>query len=175
MILELPALVNPELGLIFWMTLSFLTVLFVLRKFAWKPILQSLKAREESIENSLQEAANARAEMQNLHSQNEALLAEARIERDKILKEAREIKDQIVSNAKATADDEAKKMIARANEEINKQKIAAIEELKKEVAGFSVAIAEKLISKQLSNTAEQQSLIAEQLSQLNKAQNSAGN
>lgn len=175
MILELPALVNPELGLIFWMTLSFLTVLFVLRKFAWKPILQSLKDREESIENSLQEAANARAEMQNLHSQNEALLAEARIERDKILKEAREIKDQIVSNAKATADDEAKKMIARANEEINKQKIAAIEELKKEVAGFSVAIAEKLISKQLSNTAEQQSLIAEQLSQLNKAQNSAGN
>src|SRR5690349_12481307 len=129
MILELPALVNPELGLIFWMTLTFLSVLFILKKFAWKPIMKSLKDREETIEDSLQQAENARAEMQKLTAQNEQLLAEARNERDKILKEAREMKDKIVGDAKATADEEARKLISRANDEINKQKIAAIEEL----------------------------------------------
>lgn len=173
MILELPALVNPELGLIFWMTLTFLAVLFILKKFAWKPIMASLKDREETIENSLQQAENARAEMARLTSQNEQLLAEARNEREKILKEAREMKDKIVGDAKASADDEAKKLIARANDEINKQKIAAIEELKKEVAGFAVSIAEKLVNQQLQPNEAQKALIADQLNQLTQKQTSA--
>lgn len=173
-ILELPALVNPEIGLIFWMTLSFVLVLFILRKFAWKPIMNSLQDREETIEKSLQEAENARAEMARLTSQNEQLLAEARTEREKILAEARQMKDQIVSDAKNAADEEAKKLISRANDEINKQKLAAIEELKKEVAGYSVTIAEKLVNKQLGNDKAQQDLIAEQLSQLTKSQSAAG-
>lgn len=173
-ILELPALVNPEIGLIFWMTLSFLFVLFILKKFAWKPIISMMQDREETIEKSLQEAENARAEMSRLTSQNEQLLAEARTEREKILAEARKMKEQIVSDAKTVADEEAKKLIARANDEINKQKIAAIEELKKEVAGYSVAIAEKLVSKELGNAKAQQELIAEQLTQLTRTQNSAG-
>ncbi len=174
MILELPALVNPELGLIFWMTLSFVAVLLILKKFAWKPIMKSLQDREETIENSLQQAENARAEMAKLTSQNEQLLSEARNERDKILKEARDMKDKIVGDAKAAADEEAKKLIARANDEINKQKLAAIEELKKEVAGYSIAIAEKLVSRELVNKEAQKDLIAEQLSQLTKGQSSSG-
>jgi F-type H+-transporting ATPase subunit b len=173
-ILELPALVNPEIGLIFWMTLSFVAVLLILKKFAWKPIMSSLQDREETIEKSLQEAENARAEMARLTNQNEQLLAEARTEREKILSEARKMKEQIVSEAKGVADDEAKKLIARANDEINKQKIAAIEELKKEVAGYSIAIAEKLVSRELGNDKAQQDLIAEQLTQLTKSQSSAG-
>ncbi len=172
-ILELPALVNPELGLIFWMTLSFLAVLFILKKFAWKPIMKSLQDREDTIESSLQQAENARAEMAKLTSQNEQLLAEARNERDKILKEARDMKDKIVGDAKSAADEEAKKLIHRATEEINKQKNSAIEELRKEVAGYSIAIAEKLLSKELENKEAQKSLIADQLSQLTKSQSSA--
>lgn len=170
MILELPALVNPSVGLIFWMTLTFVTVLFLLRKFAWKPIMASLKEREETIENSLQEAANAREEMARLTSQNEALLAQARQEKESILKEAREMKDKIINDAKTVADEEAKRLITRAQDEINKQKAAALDELKKEVAGFSVLIAEKLIGHQLKNDDAQKSLISEQLEKLNKGQ-----
>lgn len=173
-ILELPPLVNPELGLIFWMTVSFLIVLFILKKFAWKPIMSSLQDREENIEKSLQEAENARAEMARLTSQNEQLLAEARNEREQILAEARKIKEQIISDAKGQADEEAKKLISRATDEINKQKIAAIDELKKEVAGYSIAIAEKLVNKELNNDKAQQALIADQLSQLTKPQTAAG-
>lgn len=172
--MELPPLVNPELGLIFWMTLSFVLVLVVLRKYAWKPIMASLQDREESIEKSLQEAENARSEMARLTSQNEQLLAEARLEREKILNEARQMKEKIIGEAKSAADDEAKKLIARANDEINKQKIAAIDALKKEVAGYSVAIAEKLVQKELGNKNAQQELIAEQLKELTKPQSVAG-
>lgn len=167
-------LVTPAIGLVFWMLVTFSLLLFILKKFAWKPILSSIKEREETIEKSLQEAENARAEMQKLHSQNEALLAEARTEREAILKEAREIKDKIIGDAKAAADDEAKKLIARANDEINKQKSAALEELRKEIAGFSLQIAEKLVRKELESTDNQKALIADQLSQLTKSQSSAG-
>ncbi|MBL7812319.1 MAG: F0F1 ATP synthase subunit B [Bacteroidetes bacterium] len=167
-------LVSPSLGLVFWMLVTFSLLLFLLKKFAWKPLLTSLKEREESIENSLQQAENARAEMARLQSQNEALLAEARLERDQIVREAREMKEKIINDAKVIADEEGKKLIARANDEINKQKLAALDELKKEVAGFSVQIAEKLVSKQLDNNAAQQALIAEQLSQLTKGQSQAG-
>jgi F-type H+-transporting ATPase subunit b len=171
---ELPQLVNPELGLIFWMTLSFVIVLVILKKFAWKPIMSSLQDREETIEKSLQEAENARAEMARLTNQNEQLLAEARIEREKILNEARQAKEKIIGDAKGAADEEARKLIARASEEINKQKLIAIEELKKEVAGYSVAIAEKLVQKQLDNKAAQKELIAEQLTQLTKPESVRG-
>lgn len=167
-------LVTPAIGLVFWMLVTFSLLLFILKKFAWKPILTSLKEREETIEQSLQQAENARAEMQKLQSQNEALLAEARAERESILKEAREIKDKIIGDAKATADEEAKKLIARANDEIIKQKSAALDELRKEVANFSMQIAQKLVSKELEGNEAQQALIADQLSQLTKSQSSAG-
>lgn len=166
-------LVTPAIGLIFWMSVTFFLVMFILKKFAWKPILGALKDREESIEKALQSAENARSEMQKLQSQNEALLAEARTERDKILREAREMKEKMISDAKSMADDEAKKLIARANEEINKQKSAAIEELKKQVATFSVEIAEKIVKRKLESNDEQRALINDYLTDLGQKQASA--
>jgi F-type H+-transporting ATPase subunit b len=163
-------LVTPAIGLVFWMLVTFSLLLFILKKFAWKPILTSMKEREETIEKSLQEAANARAEMQKLNQQNENLLAEARAERETILKEAREIKEKIVSEAKNAADEEAKRLISRANDEISRQKNAALDELKKEVAQFSLHIAQKLVEKELENNDAQKVLIADQLSKLDKQQ-----
>jgi F-type H+-transporting ATPase subunit b len=163
-------LVTPAIGLVFWMLVTFSLLLFILKKFAWKPILTSMKEREETIEKSLQEAANARAEMQKLNQQNENLLAEARAERENILKEAREIKEKIVSDAKSVADEEAKRLISRANEEIIRQKNAALDELKKEVAQFSLQIAQKLVEKELENNDAQKALIANQLSKLDQQQ-----
>ena len=163
-------LVTPAIGLVFWMLVTFSLLLFILKKFAWKPILTSMKEREETIEKSLQEAANARAEMQKLNQQNESLLAEARAERETILKEAREIREKIVSEAKSAADEEAKRLIARANDEKNNQKNAALDELKKEVAQFSLQIAQKLVGKELENNDAQKALIADQLSKLDQQQ-----
>jgi F-type H+-transporting ATPase subunit b len=163
-------LVTPAIGLVFWMLVTFSLLLFILKKFAWKPILSSMKEREETIEKSLQEAANARAEMQKLNQQNESLLAEARAEREAILKDARDIKEKMIGDAKAIADDEAKKLISRANDEINRQKNTALDELKKEVANFSLQIAEKLVGKALESSDAQKALIADQLGRLDNQQ-----
>jgi F-type H+-transporting ATPase subunit b len=159
-------LVTPAIGLVFWMLVTFSLLLVILKKFAWKPILSSIKEREETISNALSQAEKAKDEMTRLKGENESLLAQARQERDMMLREAREIKDKIVSDAKNLADDEAKKLIARANDEINKQKLAAMEELKREVASFSVQIAEKLVSAKLEDNAAQQALIANHISDL---------
>jgi len=159
-------LVKPAIGLVFWMIVTFSLLLVILKKYAWKPILSSIKEREETIENALSQAEKAKDEMTRLKGENELLLAQARQERDMMLREAREIKEKIVSDAKNIADDEAKKLIARANDEINKQKLSAMEELKKEVASFSVQIAEKLVSAKLENNAAQQALIANHISDL---------
>ena len=168
-------LVTPAIGLVFWMTVTFVVVLLLLRKFAWKPLLGMLKSREESIHNALQSAERARTEMTRLQADNEALLQEARNERDMILREAREMKDKIVSDARNAADEEGKKMIAKASEEINKQKAAAISELKNQVASFSVEIAEKLLSKKLENNSEQQALIEQHLKGLEQGQKASSN
>lgn len=159
-------LVTPEIGLVFWMLVTFTLLLVILKKFAWKPILSSIKEREETITNALSQAEKAKEDMTRLQGENEALLAQARQERDMMLREAREIKEKIVSDAKNSADEEAKKLIARANDEINKQKLAAMEELKKEVANFSVQIAEKLVAAKLEDNAAQQALIANHISDL---------
>jgi F-type H+-transporting ATPase subunit b len=164
-------LVTPAIGLVFWMLVTFVIVLTILKKFAWKPILSSIKEREETISNALNQAEQAKNEMARLQGENEVLVAQARSERDAMLKEAREMKVKIVGDAKTTAEEEAKKLIARANDEINKQKLAAMDELKKEIAHFSVQIAEKLVAEKLENNESQQKLIATYLSDLNnKAQ-----
>jgi len=152
-------LVTPGIGLVFWMLVSFLIVLFLLKKYAWKPILSGLKSREESIENALNEAEKARAEMANLKSDNEALLKEARIERDAMLKEARDMRDNTVNEAKTKAKDEAEKIIAAAKEAINNEKQAAMTELKNQVANLSIQIAEKVIKGELSDETKQRTLV----------------
>lgn len=159
-------LVTPGFGLIFWTTLSFLIVLFLLRKMAWGPILKSLKEREDSIEGALQSAEKAKEEMEKLQSSNEALLREDRDERDLLLKEARATKDAIVGEAKLKAKEEADRIISEARTAIENEKMAAITELKAEVANISLDIAEKLLRKELSGDAGQQELVDNMLSKV---------
>lgn len=156
-------LVKPGLGLIFWMTITFSIVLYILSKFAWKPILKSLREREDSINNALNAADEARKQMDELKANNEKLLNEARKERDMMLKEAAELKDSIISQAKKTADDEARKMIANANDAIEKAKVAAMNQLKTEVAELSVTMAEKILRKKMEDRSQQEAFVNENL------------
>ncbi len=153
-------LVKPEFGLIFWMTVTFLIVFFLMRKFAWGPILKMIQEREESIESALNSAQKAKEEMAELQNNNEKLLAEARLEKDKMLKEAREIKDTMISDAKDAAQKEALRIMADARNTIQNEKMAAINELKNQVALMSVDIAEKIIRKDLSKDESQKTLVA---------------
>lgn len=150
-------------GLFFWQTLIFLLLIFLLKKFAWKPILDAVNEREEGIKNALLSAENAKKEMQNLKSDNEKLLADARVERDVMLKEAREIKDRIVSEAKAEAQVQAGKMIEQAKAAINSEKNAAMAELKNQVSSLSIDIAEKVLRSELTDKASQTKLVEKML------------
>lgn len=152
-------LLTPSIGLIFWMTISFIVLLIILGKYAWKPILKALENRENSIQKSLDEAKNAREAMSKLTSQNEQILKEARMEREAILKEAREIKDKIINDAKDAATAESNKIIQSAKETINAERISAINQIKSEVADLSVDIAKKVLQKELSSPEEQKKLI----------------
>jgi F-type H+-transporting ATPase subunit b len=156
-------LVTPEFGLLFWMMLSFLTVMFILAKFAWKPILKMIKDREKSIEDALQSAENAKAEMNNLKAENEKILQAARNERDTMIKEARELREQMIADAKGKAKAEGDKLLAQARESIQNEKMAAITELKNQVAQLSIDIAEKIIARELSSENKQKELIGDML------------
>ena len=148
-------IVTPDFGLIFWMTLSFLLVLFILKKYAWKPILKSLKAREESIDDALKAAERAKDEMAGLKSENEKILQEAREEREKLLRDAREVKDKILADAKVDAKAEANKLISVARAQIESEKLSAINEIKETVVSISVEIAEKIIKNSLDSVEKQ--------------------
>lgn len=156
-------LVTPELGLIFWSALSFIVLMFILGKFAWKPILNSVNERESSIKNALAEAEKARLEMKNLQADNERILKEARAERETMLKEARDLKNKIVSDAKEEAQAQAGKMIEQAQTAIESEKKAAMAELKSHVAGLAVEIAEKVVRDELSNKDKQLELVESML------------
>ena len=156
-------LITPELGLIFWTSISFLILLFILGKFAWKPILNAVNDREDSIKDALQEAEKARQEMQNLKSDNEKILKEARAERDGMIKDAREIKDTMISEAKEEAKTQATKLIEQAKTTIQNEKLAAITELKNQVADLSIDIAEKVMKNELSNKDNQIKLVEKML------------
>jgi F-type H+-transporting ATPase subunit b len=156
-------LVQPGLGLIVWTSLTFLILLFLLGKFAWKPILNAVKEREESIENALNSAAKAREEMQQLKSDNEKILIEARQERDTMLKEARQMKDEIINEAKGKATEESQRLIVQAREQIENEKMRAVTDLKNVVGKMSIEIAEKLLLEELSNKEKQEELIQNQL------------
>ncbi len=156
-------LVTPDVGLFFWMLVSFTLLLILLKKFAWKPILNSLKEREESISEALNTAEKAREEMKKLKADNEAIIREARLEKEKILKEAQEIKIQIVEKAKEEASQEAHKIIETTRLNIRQEKVSALEEIKKQVAELSVDIAEKILREKLSTDAEQKKIIEKYL------------
>jgi F-type H+-transporting ATPase subunit b len=156
-------LITPELGLIFWTGISLLILLFILRKFAWKPILGAVNTREQSIIDALASAEAAKLEMQNLTADNERILKEARAEREGMMKEARELKAKMISDAKEEAKTSADKMIAQAQAAIESEKKSAMAELKSQVASLSVDIAEKVVKSELSDSAKQLKLVEEML------------
>ena len=159
------ALLTPAYGTVFWATVSFLAVLFILRKIAWGPILKALNDREESITNSLREAEKAREEMAALNSDNERLLQEARAKRDAMLKESKEIAERLVSDAKATAREATAKEVESARSAIETERKAAVAELKAEVAKLSVDIAERLLKEELADATKQKNLVDKLISE----------
>lgn len=160
-------LITPDIGLIFWMTLSFAIVLAILKKFAWKPILQGLKDREDSIKESLSSAEKARDEMAKLQSDNEKLLDEARLERDEILKQALATANTIKEEAKNETSKISEKMIEDARTLINSEKQAALAEIKELVASLSMDIAERLMRRNLSDDKSQRELVDQFIKEIN--------
>lgn len=160
-------LLTPGTGLIIWQTIIFLILLFLLSKLAWKPIIHSLRIREESIQDALDSAVEAREEMSKLKADNEKLLEEARIERDKILKEAREIGNSLKEEAKADASAAADKMIADAREAINNEKEAAMADVRAQVAELALQISEKLLREKLSDDKSQKALVEKYVKDIN--------
>ncbi|WP_026725484.1 F0F1 ATP synthase subunit B [Flavobacterium sasangense] len=153
---------SPE-SLVFWTTLIFVVFFLLMRKFAWKPILGAVKGREDSINNALLAAENAKKEMLNLKSDNEKLLAEARAERDLMMKEAREIKEKMIADAKSEAQVQGAAMIESAKATIESEKNAAMAELKNQVSSLSLEIAETLLKEELSNKEAQTKLVEKML------------
>jgi len=152
-------LLLPHLGLIVWTVLAFLIVLFILKKFAWKPIIKGLDEREAKIADSISLAEKVKAEMAQLKNDNEALLVKAREERAQLLKEAKETKDKIVNEAKEEAKAQASKIINDAQSVINQQKNATINELKNQVGNLVIEVSEKVLRRELSNKTEQENYI----------------
>lgn len=149
-------LLTPEFGLFFWTLIAFLSVFFILKKFAWKPILNSLGEREKGIAESIASAEKVKNEMSQLKSDNEKLLVQAREERTAILKEAKEMREKIVGEAKDQAKIEANKIIIDAQQQIQQQKMAAMTEVKNEIGDLALQVAEKILRKQLSSNEGQE-------------------
>jgi len=157
-------LLTPELGLFVWTLVAFLAVFFILKKFAWKPILKTLSERETGIAQSIASAERMKQEMGQMQAENEKLMQQAREERTAMLKEAKEMKDRIVNEAKDQAKTEANKIIADAQQQIQQQKMAALTEVKNEIGHLAVEVAEKVLRKQLA-TADAQNDYAKMLAE----------
>ena len=160
-------LLLPQLGLIVWTLLAFLVVLFILKKFAWGPILKGLNDPETNIAESIATAEKVKAEMAQLKNDNEALLASAREERSAMLKEAKEIRDKMINDAKDEAKVQASRIISDAHNSIHNQKMAALTDIKNEVGKMVVEISEKVLRKELANKADQENYIRELAGDIN--------
>ena len=154
-------LVTQDIGLIFWTTVSFAILYFILAKFAWKPILGAVNEREKSIKDALSAAEIAKEEMASLKADNEKILNEAKLQRESLIKEAREIRSKIIADAESEATEKANKLIESAKTAIENEKSAAMKELNNTVVDLSLNIAEKLLSKELDNKEKQQENIQE--------------
>ncbi len=160
------SLTTPAIGTVVWTTLIFTLFFLILSKFAWKPILNAVKARDEMIKGSLAAAEKAREDMTRLQSDNEAILRKAREEREVILKDARDIRDKLISEAKDKASEEAEKIVEKARVNIESEKRKALSEIHDQVATLSVDIASKLLGEQLKKTGEQEKLIDNYLKEI---------
>jgi len=152
-------LLNPGLGLIFWTLIAFLIVLFVLRKFAWKPILQSLNEREAGIASAISSAEKMKVEMAHMRSENEALLTQAREERVIMIKEAKDMSTKMLHDSKEKAKVEYDRIIADAQVAIQQQKNAALTEVKNQVGQLVIEVSEKVLRRELANKTEQEGYI----------------
>ena len=152
-----------SLGLFVWQAILFIALILLLKKFAWKPILDSVNDREEGIKNALDSAEKAKLEMQNLQADNQKLLKEARAERESMLKDARDMKNRMIEDAKDEAKEASAKLIEQAQAAIESEKKAAIAELKSQVASLSIEIAEKVVREELSNKDKQVKLVESML------------
>lgn len=161
-------LLNPSIGNIAWTAIVFLTLLFLLTKFAWKPILKAVNEREVSITDALNQAQLAKKEMEELKADNERIIREAKIERDAILKEARDLKDKIVNDAKEVAKAEGDKMIEQAKQSIQAEKSAAMADIKNQIGALSVGIAEQILKQKLDNADAQNDLVQNYLNNSNQ-------
>ena len=150
-------------GLFIWQIVIFVGLIFLLKKFAWKPILDAVNDREEGIKNALLSADNARKEMLNLQADNQRVLQEARLERDSLLKDAREMKEKMIADAQSEAQVQGLKMIEQAKAAIESEKNAAMAQLKLHVSTLSLEIAEKLLKDELSNKEAQVKLVEKML------------
>jgi F-type H+-transporting ATPase subunit b len=165
------SLASPAIGTVFWTTLIFFILFFLLWKFAWGPIMKAVKSREDMIRNSLDSAEKAREEMKVLQADNEAILLKAREERDKIIREARLSTERMLSEAKEKSQSEADAMVKRARELIEREKNSAIAEVKREVAGLAIEVASRVVSETLKSDAEQQKLIERYLEEIRTTRN----
>ncbi len=154
-------LLTPAFGLIIWTLLAFLIVFFILKKYAWKPILNSMNQREKGIADSLATAEKIKLEMTQMKSEHEELLIKAREEREQMLRDAKDTKDKIISEAKEQAKVETNKIIADAQSVIEQQKMAALTDLKNQVGTLVVEVSEKILRRELSNKQEQEKYIKE--------------
>ena len=152
-------LITPQLGLLFWQTVLFLLLLFILTKFAWKPILLALKEREDNIEGALRMADQAKIEMQQLKAGNEKLLTDARLERDRMMQEAQVMVNQFRETEKTKAVDEANRITQQAREAIQAEKNAALSEVKNTAAKLSLDIAERILRRELTDPTAQTQLV----------------
>jgi F-type H+-transporting ATPase subunit b len=171
MILLANSLTSPAIGLVFWSVLIFGLFFFLLTKFAWKPILSAVKARDEMIKGSLASAEKAREDMLKLQSDNEAILKKAREEREVILKEARDIRDKLIGEAKGKATEEAEKIVEKAKAGIEHEKAKALSEIHEQVASLSIDIASKILGEKLSKSDEQSRLIDKYIKDINLNKN----
>ena len=166
MILASNSLTTPAIGTLFWKVLIFTLFFLILKKFAWKPILNAIKQRDEMIKGSLASAEQARKDMLKLQSDNETILRKAREERELILKEARDVRDKLISEAKGKALEEAEKIAETAKAGIEREKTKALSEIQDQIATISVEIASKIIGEKLSKTDEQDKLIIRYLKEI---------
>ena len=159
-------LVSPEIGLIFWMTLCFVLLILLLKKYAWKPILKALDEREKSIESALSQAQEARSKIEDLQKDQEQIIREAKKERELILNEAKKLAEEYRSQQQKIVNEEMAQKMARVKESIEMEKRAAINELKENVATLSVEIAEGILEKKLSLNTENEDFIKRNLEKL---------
>lgn len=160
-------LLQPGIGLLFWTTVIFAIVLFILGKWGWPVIIKEIRKREEYISNALSSAEKARKQVEQLQADNERLLLQAKDERDKILSEAGKVKDKILEEARLAAEKESEKILSRTKETILMEKNRAIEDLRKQVASFSIEIAQKILQEELSNKERNEQIISKEMEKMN--------